>query len=70
MEERKFVKPKNMKNKFIKIKCKDCGNEQITYSRITSVVVCNICGATLAKPTGGVLELYAEIVPDHTAQAQ
>jgi len=70
MEDRKFVKPKNMKNKFIKIKCKDCGNEQITYSRITSVVTCNICGATLARPTGGVLELFADIVPEQDAQVQ
>lgn len=63
-EQKKFVKPKAIGNKFIKIKCKDCGNVQPTYSKTSSVVVCNICGATLSKPTGGVAAISAEIVGD------
>ena len=43
---------KDAGNNFLKIKCKSCGNEQIVYSKISSVVVCNICGSTIAKPTG------------------
>lgn len=62
MADDRFAKPKSIGNKFIKIKCKDCGNEQVTYTKISSSVVCNICGATLARPTGGTLELAAEIV--------
>ncbi|MDA8144265.1 MAG: 30S ribosomal protein S27e [Thermoplasmatales archaeon] len=46
------------------MKCKDCGNEQVTYTKISSVVVCNICGATLARPTGGTFDLGADIVGD------
>lgn len=64
MEQSRFSKPKSIGNKFIKIKCRDCGNEQVTYTKISSVVVCNICSATLARPTGGTLELSAEIVGD------
>lgn len=64
MDQSRFSKPKSIGNKFIRIKCKDCGNEQVTYTKISSVVVCNICNATLARPTGGTLELAAEIVGD------
>jgi small subunit ribosomal protein S27e len=52
---------KSIGNKFIKLKCKDCGNEQITYAKISSVVVCNICGSTMARPTGGTLETTSEV---------
>ncbi len=47
---------------FVKVKCPDCGNEQITYIRASIVVKCNVCGATLATPTGGKAELRGEIV--------
>ncbi|MCL4332892.1 MAG: 30S ribosomal protein S27e [Candidatus Thermoplasmatota archaeon] len=63
-EVSRFSKPKSIGNKFLKIKCKDCGNEQVTYTKISSVVVCNICGATLARPTGGTFDLGADIVGD------
>lgn len=64
MADDRFTKPKSIGNKFLNIKCKDCGNEQVTYTKISSTVVCNICGATLARPTGGTLELAAEIKGD------
>ncbi|HLH86297.1 MAG TPA: 30S ribosomal protein S27e [Thermoplasmataceae archaeon] len=62
MAESRFSKPKNIGNRFVKLKCRDCGNEQVTYTRITSVVQCNICGATIARPTGGTFEVAAEII--------
>ena len=64
MPEQKFVKLKSIGNKFIKLKYKDCGNEQITYTKISSVVVCNICGSTMARPTGGTLETTSEVTGD------
>ena len=64
MDEIKFTKLKSIGNKFIKLKCKDCGNEQITYSKISSTVICNICGATMAKPTGGTIATSAELVEE------
>ncbi|KPV47054.1 MULTISPECIES: 30S ribosomal protein S27e [Acidiplasma] len=57
-----FHKLKNVGNSFVKIKCKNCGNEQVVYSKISSQVVCNICGSTLAKPTGATLSTSGELV--------
>jgi len=50
------------RSKFVRVKCPDCGNEQVIFNRITITVHCNICGATLAKPTGGKAEIKGEIV--------
>ena len=41
------------KSVFIKIRCQDCGNEQVTFQNPAIEVSCNVCGATLVKPTGG-----------------
>ena len=57
--EKLIPKPRS---KFVRVKCPDCGNEQIVFSYITNIVHCNICGATLAKPTGGKAEIKGEIV--------
>ncbi|MEM0159144.1 MAG: 30S ribosomal protein S27e [Thermoplasmataceae archaeon] len=62
MAESRFTKPKNIGSKFVRLKCRDCGNEQVTYTRVTSTVTCNICGSTIARPTGGVFEISAEII--------
>ena len=47
---------------FLKVKCNDCGNEQILFARAASEVACLACGATLATPTGGTAVLKAEIL--------
>ena len=39
--------------KFLKVNCKDCGNETIIFSRASSVISCSVCGSTLAKTKGG-----------------
>jgi len=39
--------------KFIKVKCNDCGNDQVTFRRPAIEIHCSVCGATLVKPTGG-----------------
>jgi small subunit ribosomal protein S27e len=41
------------KSRFITVKCQDCGNEQIAFNKPATQVMCNVCGATLIKPTGG-----------------
>lgn len=48
--------------KFIKVKCSDCSNEQIIFERAQTMVSCQVCGATLAKPTGGVAQVRSEKV--------
>jgi len=41
------------RSKFLTVKCQDCGNEQIAFNKPATHVKCNVCGATLIKPTGG-----------------
>jgi len=47
--------------RFVKVKCGDCGNEQIAFNRPATKVNCLVCGATLATPTGGAGNFKAEI---------
>ena len=49
-------------SKFLRVKCEDCGNEQVVFDRPSSVVVCQVCGATLATPTGGKAAIRGEIL--------
>ncbi len=60
-EERKFVKIRNSKSSFIKIKCPDCSSEQVTFVKASSVVNCSVCGAKLAIPTGGNIAIAGEV---------
>ncbi|MDG6220552.1 MAG: 30S ribosomal protein S27e [Candidatus Thermoplasmatota archaeon] len=48
-------------SKFVKIKCPDCDNEQIVFTRASSKVSCQVCGATIAEPSGGRAKLKGEI---------
>ena len=47
---------------FVKVKCGDCGNEQVAFNRPATKVNCLVCGATLAQPTGGFATFRAEIL--------
>ncbi len=49
-------------SKFLTVKCKDCGNEQIVFSHATNVVHCNVCSAILAEPSGGKAVMKGEVV--------
>jgi len=48
--------------KFIKVKCPDCGNEQVAFRNPAMNVTCNVCGSTLIKSKGGVGELRGTLV--------
>jgi len=50
--------------KFITVKCMDCGNQQMVFERASSTVNCQVCGATIARPSGGkaVLTEGSEVV--------
>lgn len=50
------------RGRFVRVRCQDCGGEQIVFDRPASVVSCLICGATLARPSGGVAEIKGEVV--------
>ena len=49
-------------NKFRRVKCADCGNEQVLYLRAATRVPCAVCGAQIAEPTGGLAKIRGEIV--------
>jgi small subunit ribosomal protein S27e len=48
--------------RFLRIRCNDCGNEQVIYSHASSVVKCFICGNTLAVPRGGKAKIKATVL--------
>ena len=47
---------------FLRVRCGDCGNEQVIYSHASSVVKCFVCGKTLARPRGGKAEIRGMIM--------
>ena len=47
---------------FVRVKCPDCGNEQVIFNNVSSVVKCSVCWAVLAEPTGGKSAVKGEIV--------
>lgn len=47
---------------FVVVKCKDCSQERIVFSRPATAVNCSICGAPLAKPAGGRGIFLGEVV--------
>ncbi len=51
-----------MAGSFHKVKCPDCENEQIVFSKAATVVNCAVCGTTLARPTGGKSAFEGEVV--------
>ena len=51
-------------SKFLKIKCPDCANESVLFTKLSSSVSCQFCGSSLASSTGGVANITAEIVEE------
>jgi small subunit ribosomal protein S27e len=49
-------------SRFIKVRCKDCENEQVLFNKASTVVSCHICGSKLAVPSGGKSFIKAEIL--------
>lgn len=52
----------NPKGSFWKVKCVDCGNEQVTFSKPAMKVACIVCGSSLVEPVGGLGKFKAEII--------
>ncbi len=48
--------------RFLRVKCKDCPNEQIVFERAAAVVTCQVCGAVILEPTGGKALVRAEVI--------
>jgi len=45
---------------FLKINCKECGEQQIVYSHVSTTVTCNSCGNILAKPMGSKAKFFGK----------
>lgn len=61
MKRRKILIPQP-RSVFVKVRCPDCGNEQVLFSHSTLEVKCKSCGRVLAKPTGGKAEILGEVL--------
>jgi len=55
---------KKPKSRFIKVRCRDCENEQVLFDNASTVVSCHICGSKLAIPKGGKALIKAEILEE------
>ena len=51
-----------MPAKFVKVKCLDCNNIQVMFEKVATVVKCEVCGTTMAKPSGGKAEFRGTVV--------
>ena len=52
-------KPKSV---FLRVKCPKCANEQQIFSNAVNKITCNVCGETLAEPSGGRARINGEVV--------
>jgi small subunit ribosomal protein S27e len=43
--------------RFLKVSCRDCGNECTIFDRASTTISCSICGSTLAEPSSGMASL-------------
>jgi small subunit ribosomal protein S27e len=50
------------KSRFIKVRCKDCENEQVLFDKAATPVSCHICGSKLAIPQGGKAKIKGEVL--------
>ena len=53
---------KKTESRFIKVRCKDCENEQVLFDKASIPVSCHICGSKLTIPTGGKAKLKGELL--------
>ena len=49
-------------SKFQKVQCKECSEESVVYSHVSTVVTCKACGNTLAEPTGSIALINGKIL--------
>ena len=49
-------------SRFVKVRCPSCKNEQIIFGKSSSDVACLVCGALIAKSTGGKTAIRARIL--------
>ncbi|MCD6208037.1 MAG: 30S ribosomal protein S27e [Methanosarcinales archaeon] len=50
------------KSRFLRVKCADCEHEQVIFGNASTVVTCDVCGRTIAEPTGGRSRILTHIL--------
>jgi small subunit ribosomal protein S27e len=50
------------RNRFIRVRCQACKNEQVIFEAAKTKVKCLICNAVIAEPKGGKAELKAKLI--------
>jgi len=50
------------KSRFVRVRCPDCGNEQVVFDRATFPARCLVCGRQLVEPTGGKAKILGEVI--------
>ncbi|MEE8401280.1 MAG: 30S ribosomal protein S27e [Candidatus Hydrothermarchaeaceae archaeon] len=50
------------KSRFLRVKCSDCGNEQVMFGAASTVVKCLVCGRTFSEPRGGKSKIFTKII--------
>ncbi len=53
---------KNTKSRFLKVRCGDCGNEQVIFGCGASQVKCLVCDKVIAESTGGKTNVKTQIL--------
>jgi len=61
VKKRKILIPEP-KSRFIRVKCPNCGNEQVVFDHATFPARCLVCGTQLVQPTGGKAKILGEII--------
>ena len=49
-------------SKFQRVQCKECGEESVVFSHVSSTVTCKACGNILAEPTGSIAKPNGKIL--------
>jgi len=49
-------------SKFLKVNCDECGEPQVVYSHVSTIVACNSCGNTIAEPAGSKAKINGKIL--------
>ena len=49
-------------SKFLKVKCNDCGHEQMVFGKASTEVKCLKCTKIILKPTGSKSNINAKVI--------
>ncbi|MEM0472796.1 MAG: 30S ribosomal protein S27e [Sulfolobales archaeon] len=61
MRKRKILIPEP-RSRFVRVRCPQCGNEQVIFDHATFPVRCFICGTQLVRSTGGKAIINGEVI--------